>query len=152
MVNTIDMQQMRYLNLFEKITGVRTRHCFSYNEFIVFAVPEIFISKAVGKEGRNAKKLNGILGKRIKVIANPESINGDSDEIKEFSTDEIKKFIGDIVSPVEFKDLEVNDETNEVIITAGSQSKAALIGRMRRRESELKEIVRDYFKKDLRIV
>ena len=32
MVKTIDMQEMRYLNLFEQITRVRTRFCFKYNE------------------------------------------------------------------------------------------------------------------------
>ena len=61
-----------------------------------------------------------------------------------------KNFIKSIVSPVEFKDLEIRND--EIIINAGMQSKAALIGRNRRREQELKEIVKDYFKRELRIV
>jgi len=63
---------------------------------------------------------------------------------------DIKEFIGAIVSPVHFRDLQFDD--NEIIINAGMQSKAALIGRNRRREQELKEIVKDYFKRELRIV
>ncbi len=140
MVNILDMKDIRYINLFGQITGVNTRYCFFYNEFIVFGVPKKLISKAIGKEACNIRKMSETLGRKIKVVGNP---NDDSKE-------SIREFVRKIVSPVEFKDLEVTDE--EIILTAGSQSKAALIGRNRRRETELKEIVKDYFKKDLRIV
>ena len=140
MVNILDMKDIRYINLFGQITGVNTRYCFFYNEFIVFGVPKKLISKAIGKEACNIRKMSETLGRKIKVVGNP---NDDSKE-------SIREFVRKIVSPVEFKDLEVTDE--EIILTAGNQSKAALIGRNRRRETELKEIVKDYFKKDLRIV
>ena len=140
MVNILDMKDIRYINLFGQITGVNTRYCFFYNEFIVFGVPKKLISKAIGKEACNIRKMSETLGRKIKVVGNP---NDDSKE-------SIREFVRKIVSPVEFKDLEVTDE--EIILTAGSQSKAALIGWNRRRETELKEIVKDYFKKDLRIV
>jgi|SRR3989344_885341 len=138
MVNILDMKDIRYLNLFSKITGVNTRYCFFYNEFIIFGVPKRLVSKAIGKEAVNIKKMNEILGRKIKVVGNPEGIG------------DIKNFIKSIVSPVEFKDLEIRND--EIIINAGMQSKAALIGRNRRREQELKEIVKDYFKRELRIV
>ena len=134
------MKDIRYINLFGQITGVNTRYCFFYNEFIVFGVPKKLISKAIGKEACNIRKMSETLGRKIKVVGNPD----------DDSTESIREFVRKIVSPVEFKDLEVTDE--EIILTAGSQSKAALIGRNRRRETELKEIVKDYFKKDLRIV
>ena len=140
MVNILDMKDIRYINLFGQITGVNTRYCFFYNEFIVFGVPKKLISKAIGKEACNIRKMSETLGRKIKVVGNPD------DDSKE----SIREFVRKIVSPVEFKDLEVTDE--EIILTAGNQSKAALIGRNRRRETELKEIVKDYFKKDLRIV
>jgi len=140
MVSTINMQDMRYLNLFEKITRVRTRFCFKYNEFIIFAVPEQLISKAIGEGGKNVKKLNEILNKKIKIVASPEG------EEKEG----VKDFIEAVVSPVKFKDLEIKE--GEIIISAGKQSKAALIGRNKRRLLELQEIIKDFFKKDLRIV
>jgi len=140
MVNILDMKDIRYINLFGQITGVNTRYCFFYNEFIVFGVPKKLISKAIGKEACNIRKMSETLGRKIKVVGNPD----------DDSTESIREFVRKIVSPVEFKDLEVTDE--EIILTAGNQSKAALIGRNRRRETELKEIVKDYFKKDLRIV
>ena len=53
MIKTLDMQFIRYVNLFEKITNIRTNHCFEYNNAIVFAVPRIFVSKAIGKDNQN---------------------------------------------------------------------------------------------------
>lgn len=138
MVNTIDMQDIRHLNLFERITQIRTRFCFKYNETIIFCVPKKLISKAVGENGKNVRKMNEILGRRIKIIANPNGIEDSG------------IFISSVVSPVTFKGIEIKN--NELIITAGNQSKAALIGRNRRRLIELQKIVKDFFDKELRIV
>ena len=138
MVNTIDMQDMRHINLFERITNITTRFCFNYNENIIFCVPRRLISKAVGDNGRNVKKLGEILRRRIKIISTP---NGIADA---------RIFFANVVSPIIFKDLEIKN--NEIIITAGSQSKAALIGRNKRRLLELQKISEDFFGKELRIV
>ncbi len=138
MVNTIDMQDMRYLNLFGKVTRVSTRFCFKYNEAIIFCVPKALIPKAIGEGGRNIKQINEILRKRIKIIPVPRGIQ------------DVKLFIGAIVKPVTFKDLEIKD--NEIILTAGSLNKAALIGRNKRRFLEMQKIVKDFFGKEFRIV
>ena len=126
------------MNLFGKITRVNTRYCFKYNEAIVFCVPMRFVSQAVGQGGKNIKKLNEILRKRIKVVPKPRGIQ------------DAKKFIEAIVSPVRFNELEVAGD--EIVLTAGSHSKAALIGRNKRRLLEMQGIVRDFFDKDFRIV
>jgi len=138
MVNTIDMQDMRYLNLFGKITRVNTRFCFKYNEIMVFCVPRLLIPKAVGEGGKNIKQMSEIIRKRIKVIPIPNGIR------------DAEYFIKAIVSPVTFKNLEVRD--NEIILTAGNQSKAALIGRNKRRFLEMQKISKNYFGKEFRIV
>lgn len=138
MVNTIDMRDMRYLNLFGRITRVQTKYCFMYNNVVVFAVPKMLISKALGKDAQNLKKMSDIIRKRVRVVAVPESIA------------DAKSFIAAVVSPVTFKDLEIKDD--EVILTAGSQSKAALIGRNKRRLLEMQEIVKGFFGKEFRIV
>jgi len=132
------MQDMRYLNLFGKITRVSTRFCFKYNEAIVFCVPMRFVSQSVGERGENIKKMSEILRKRIKVIPAPRGIQ------------DAKKFIEAIVSPVKFNGLEVTD--NEIVLTAGSHNKAALIGRNKRRLLEMQGIVKDFFDKEFRIV
>ena len=132
------MQDMRYLNLLEKITRVRTRFCFPYNETIFFCVPKQLVSKTVGEGGKNIRHMNEIIKKKIKIIPIPNGIY------------HIKPFIQAIVDPVRFKDLEIKE--NEIIITAGGRNKAALLGRNKRRLLELQKIVKNFFGKELRIV
>ena len=138
MVNTLDMKDIMYLNLFSNMTRVNTRYCFMYNDTIIFAVPKNLVFKSVGENGRNVKKLNEILRKKIKIIPTPQGIH------------HVKEFIRAVISPNSFKDLQITE--NEIIITAGSQNKASLIGRNKRRILELQTIIKDFFKKDLRIV
>jgi len=138
MGNIINMQDMRYLNLFGKITRVNTRFCFNYNQSLVFCVPKHLLSKAIGRGGQNIRQINGILRKKIKVVPMPQTIQ------------DAENFIKSIVSPVTFKDLKINDD--EIILTAGTQNKAALIGRDKRRFLEMKKIVKNYFGKEFRII
>lgn len=132
MANTIDMQFMRYINLFGKISHVSTTNCFLYNNQIVFAVPKKDLAKAIGRGATNIKTMSETLRKKIKVIELPNSIEG------------LKKFVEDLVSPVEFNSLEFKDGL--VTLSADRQGKAMLIGRNRIRESELKEILEKVFK------
>ena len=138
MVSTINMQDMRHLNLFSRITRVNTRFCFPYNEMIVFCVPMGKLSQAVGDAGRNIHELRRILGKKIRVIPQPRGI------------EDARQFITNIVKPVMFKDFEVRG--NEIIITAGGmQNKAMLLGRNKKRLLEMQEIVKNFFGKEIRI-
>ena len=138
MVNTLDMQDLRYLNLFEKVTGIRTHYCFEYNNTVIFCVPREFVSKALGPNVINLRRISEIVKKRIKVIAIPKDSR------------DIRRFIELVVSPVTFKDLEILP--NEIVLNAGSQSKAALIGRDKRRLLEMQKITNNFFQKDFRII
>lgn len=130
MTNTIDMQLMRYINLFYKVSRVSTTNCFLYNNAIIFAVPKRMVSLAIGKNAVNAKRLSEILGKKVKIIAERE-IN------------ELQNFVSDIVEPVTFNKIELSNGT--AVLTAGKQSKAALIGRNRTREEELQKILSNFY-------
>lgn len=138
MASTIDMQDMRHLNLFGRITRVSTRFCFSYNEALVFCIPRHLVSKAVGEGGKNVKQISEILRKKIKIIPIPDGIK------------DVKEFIQNIISPVTFKDLEIKED--EIILTAGIQNKAALLGRNKRRLIEMQKIIKSFFRKEFRIV
>lgn len=137
MTNTIDMQDIRYLNLFERIMGVRTRFCFKYNEGIVFCVPKALVQRSVGENGRNIREMSEILQRRIKVVAFPESLR------------DAEFFIRSVVSPTTFKNFEIRD--GEILITGGD-NKAMLIGRNKKRLFEMQKIVKDFFDKEFRIV
>jgi NusA-like KH domain protein len=131
MIKVLDMQFIRYANLFNKITKIRCSHCFEYNNTIIFAVPKKFVMKAIGKDSSNLAKLNRMIGKKIKIVAIPRG------------KEDIESFVSIITKPVKFKAIEIKD--NEAIITAGSQNKASLIGRNRVRLNEMTNILEQYF-------
>jgi len=124
--------------LFNQVTRVPTKYCFQYNNAVYFCVPRNLLSKALGEDARNIHKISDILRKRVRIVPIPMSLK------------DARGFISAVVNPVTFKDLEIHDD--EMILTAGSQSKAALIGRNKRRLLEMQEIVKDFFKKDFKIV
>jgi transcription antitermination factor NusA-like protein len=138
MTKTIDMQGMRYLNLFEKITRTRTRFFFYYNNMIIFCVPKAMLSQSLGKNNSNLKKISDIVKKKIRIVAIPLKI------------EDAERFIQAIINPFTFKNLEIS--ANEMILTAGAQNKAALIGRDKRRLIEMQRITRDFFNRELKIV
>jgi NusA-like KH domain protein len=132
------MQLMRYINLLDKVTRVKTTRCFVYNNSIIFAIPKSFVLQAVGRNGSNVHYLQEKIGKRVRIIA-------------ENNKDDFERYIQDIIEPAQFKEMKV--EGKELIITAGSmQNKANLLGRNKTRLEELKEIVKDDFGFDLRII
>lgn len=133
MAGTIDMQLMRYINLFARTTKVPTTKCFFYNNQIIFAVPRIKMSLAIGKGAVNIRKLSGILRRKIRVVAMPLVNNSEG----------IGRFVEEVVAPFEFNKIDVNEDL--VVVTAGRQSKAALIGRGRQREKELGDVLKNFF-------
>lgn len=138
MVNTIDMQGLRYLNLFRKITKLETRYCFLYNEILMFCVPKQDIPQALGRNGENLKKMSDILKRRVRIIQIPQEIGS------------AKQFIQSVIAPISFKEIEITPE--EIIVNAGSENKAALLGRNKRRLNEMKTIIKDFFKVDYRVI
>ena len=137
-MSVIDMKLMRYINLLDRVSRVKTRKCFVYNNIILFAVPRMMVSQAIGPGAYNVKRIQEQLGKRVRIISEPQGI------------EDALNFVREVVSPVRFKSLELKDGV--FVLNAGSASKAALIGRNKKRLEELQEIVKNNFGLDLRII
>ena len=137
-MTTINMQTMRYINLLDRVSRVKTMRCFSYNNAIVFVVPSHFMSQAVGVQGKHVQIIQNMLGKRVKIVPDVRGI------------EDAKRFVQDVVEPLSFRSLEIGD--NEIVITAGGMHKASLLGRNKIRLQELGQIVKDMFGKELRII
>jgi transcription antitermination factor NusA-like protein len=127
----LDMQFIRYANLFYNVTRIRSKHCFEYNHTIVFVVPKHLVMRSIGQDNRNLEKLSSIIGKKIKIVADPNGIN------------DIKNFLSVITKPVRFNSIDIVDD--EVVINAGNQNKASLIGRDKVRLGEMSNIIEQYF-------
>ena len=137
-MSIIDMKLMRYINLLDRTSRVKTRKCFVYNNIIVFAVPRAMVSQAIGPGALNIRRMQEQLGRRIKIVSEPQGL------------EDAQNFVKEIVSPIRFKSLELKDGV--FILNAGSTSKAALIGRNKKRLEELKQIIFNNFGIDLKIV
>jgi len=131
MVKVLDMQFIRYANIFENVTRIKTNHCFEYNNTIIFVIPRKLVMRAIGEGNRNLEKLGNIIGKKIKIVAIP---NGKED---------LESFVSIIVRPIRFKSIEIKDD--EAIISANTQSKASLIGKGKIRLDEMENILEQYF-------
>lgn len=135
----LDMQLMRYINLLDKVSRVKTTRCFVYNNTVFFAVPRQFVSQALGRNAENLRIMQDQMNRRIKIIS----------ELK--GKEDARRYIEDIISPAQFKDLKI--ENNELIITAGNmQNKANLLGRGKTRLDELQEIVKDDLGLQLKVI
>lgn len=131
MIKVLDMQFIRYMNLFYNITKIKANHCFEYNNTIFFVVPRNLIMKAIGRNSMNLEKLSRIMGKKIRIISPPKG------------KEDMEGFISIITRPARFKGIEIKD--NEVIINANTQNKASLIGKGKIRLSEMENILGQYF-------
>jgi NusA-like KH domain protein len=131
MVKVLDMRFIRYANLFNNVTNIRTKHCFEYNNTIIFVVPRSLVTKAMGENNRNIDRLGNIIGKKIKIVAIPQG------------KEDLEGFVSIITRPIRFKGIEVKE--NEVIINANTQSKASLIGKGKLRLEEMENILGQYF-------
>lgn len=131
MTKTLCLQFIQYMNFFDRCVEVRSTHCFSYNGTIIFVVNPKFVSRAIGENGANLKKLSLRLRKRVKIIGLPRG------------AEDIERFVASIVYPVKFKKISL--EGKEAIINAPPQSRAALIGRNKCHLKELQNILEEYF-------
>ncbi len=131
MTKTLNMQFIRYANMFSRVTRIRTNHCFEYNNAIVFAVPRKLVSRAIGIDNKNLRRLNQVIGRKVKIVAIP---NGRED---------IENFVSVITYPIKFKAIEIKGDN--AVINTGGQNKAILIGRGRCRLNEMQNVLGQYF-------
>lgn len=133
-----DLETIKYINLFENLTGTHVKECLLNKEKLVLIVKAEEIRKAIGKNGFNIKKFENITNKRLKVVA--------------YSDDPIL-FVKSFIAPIIAKQIELEDDVI-IIYVVGISEKGLLIGRDRKNLDILKSVVKRYYKeiKDVRIV
>ncbi len=106
---------LRYITLFEDITGAKVKDCIDIPEKVIFLVKKGDIEKAIGKRGINVTKVRDKLGRNIHVI--------------EYD-DDPKKLLGNIFYSYDVKDIEIT-EKNDVkhgTVEVDPDNKARAIG------------------------
>ncbi len=120
---------MNFMSLFEKVTKVALKDCFEEGDKLYFIVEEVNISKAIGKNASNVKRIQTMFNRKIKIVGfNPEIVG----------------FIKNNVYPVTVKDIQ---QTEKIItITAkDTLGRGLLIGRNAQNLRDLEKVVKRYF-------
>ncbi len=127
-------EEMRYISLFQDITGATARDCIidEENNRLIFLVKEGQAGLAIGKGGSNVKRLRKILGKDIEVV--------------EYS-DDFETLVKNIFMPARVravKVIEMHDGRRRVRITVEPRDKGLAIGRGGKNVSKARLILKRY--------
>lgn len=126
---TLDTATIKTIALAESITHVSIMDCTNFGESIIFIVDEKDLGKALGKYGSNAKMLERLLKKKVKLVGHSEDVFA---------------FVKSLVYPLE---IEKKEEKDGILYLTGkdTQTRAMLIGRNASNLRAIEEIVKRYF-------
>ena len=126
----LDIEHIKYITLFEKITKVQPKDCILGKNSITFVISGQEIGKAIGKKAKNIKILEKKLNKKVKLV--------------KFDKD-IIQFTGNLIYP--FKNLDITYENDDIIISSSdTKTKGLLIGRNSQNLTRIESIIKRYFK------
>lgn len=132
-----DSESMKLMAFFEANTGARVKDCISEDEKLIFIVEENEMGKAIGRNGANIKKIEGMLKKKVRLV--------------EFSND-VLQFVRNLAYPIEISDAK-NEDGIVTIHGKDTATRAMLIGRERSNINHLADIVKRYFDiKEIKVV
>lgn len=134
----ISTDEIKYIGLFESMTGATVKDCiFEDNKNkIVYVVKEGDMGLAIGKNGTNAQKVKETLNKPIDII--------------EYSEDPVK-FIKNIIWPVKVKSIHVSERKDGkkiAILDINKKDKGLVIGKEGKNINRIKNLLKRHHNLD----
>ena len=127
----LNTENIRYINIFEDITGTKVKDCIVDNEMnkIIIVVEQGKIGRAIGKGGSNIKKIKRLLNKNIEII--------------EYSSD-IMEFVTNIMGNICVKNVRILEKNGKkcVYIEVPQKEKGIAIGKRGQRIKKVKMLLR----------
>ena len=120
---------MKYISLFESVTRAKVRDCI-VNEDVIFGVHENEMGRAIGKQGSNIKRIEGILKKKIRLVE---------------SSNDVSQFVQNLIYPIRAKEIKEEDGL-VTIYGSDTKTRGMLIGRDKHKINSINDIVKRYFK------
>ena len=136
MVLVYDKELIGYINTFENIAKIKVKDCYKSDDFLTFIVEPVYMTRAIGKNGSNVKRLSSLLRKKIRVV--------------EFNNDVIA-FVKNLIMNVDSK-IYKEDEGVVAIKITNNKEKGIVIGRDKKNINNLQNIVSRYFSVKLKVV
>ncbi|MFO7966012.1 MAG: NusA-like transcription termination signal-binding factor [Archaeoglobaceae archaeon] len=124
----LSSESIRYLTLFESLTGASLKDCIVEDEKIVFVVRKGEMGAAIGKGGINIEKIKELVGKRVEVV--------------EHSDDPVE-FVENIFKPIDV-DVKLQEKDNKKVIqvSVNPQYKGLIIGKSGKNINKAKELAK----------
>jgi N utilization substance protein A len=124
----LSAESIRYLTLFENITGASVKDCIVQDEKVIFVVRQGDMGVAIGKGGINVERAKELIGKRIEIV--------------EHSDDPVE-FITNIFKPIQVSVKLINKGGKKIAqVSVSPDLKGMVIGKGGKNINKAKELVR----------
>jgi len=128
-------REMRFIALFESITGATVRDCIidDENNRIIYVVKEGEMGIAIGKRGKNVSLLEKMTGKRHEII--------------EFS-DDPARFIKNALRPARLREIRITQRTDGrkiAVVSVDPKDKGIAIGKNGKNAERIRFLAKRYF-------
>lgn len=128
-------REMRYIALFESITGATAKDCVIDDELnrIIFIVKEGDIGAAIGKGGKNIHLLEKMTGKRHEIIEHSENP---------------AQFIKNALKPARVNEIRITerpDGSTIAVVSVSPRDKGVAIGKNGRNAERIRFLAKRYF-------
>lgn len=129
--------EMRYIALFESITGATANDCLidPSGDRIIFIAKPGQMGLAIGKAGKNINALRRMTGKPVEVVEGSESVEG---------------LIKNSLAPAKIKEIRVTERPDRriVVVEVDPKDKALAIGKNGRTIDKTRMLAKRYFQID----
>lgn len=127
-------EEMRYIALFESITGATSEDCLidEENERIIFIAKKGEMGLAIGKNGKNIDTLRKMTSRQIEVVENAKNP---------------EEMIKNSLSPARIKNVRITDNPKRkiAVVEVEPKDKAIAIGRNGKTIEKTRMLVKRYF-------
>jgi N utilization substance protein A len=128
-------REMRFIALFESITGATVRDCIVDEDFdrLIFIIKEGDVGMAIGKRGKNISMLEKMTGKKHEII--------------EFSEDP-SQFIKNALKPAKLKEIRISERPDGktiAVVSVDPRDKGIAIGKNGKNAERIRFLAKRYF-------
>jgi len=127
--------EMRYIALFESITGATVKDCIVDNDLnrIIFIVKEGNVGMAIGRRGKNIRLLERMTGKKHEVIEHSENP---------------AQFIKNALKPARVNEIRITERPDGktiAVVSVNPRDKGVAIGKNGRNAERIRFLAKRYF-------
>ncbi|ADB58042.1 NusA-like transcription termination signal-binding factor [Archaeoglobus profundus] len=121
-------ESIRYLTLFESLTGASVKDCIVQDDKVIFVVKKGDMGLAIGKGGINVERAREIIGKKIEIIEH---------------SDNPEEFIANIFKPIKVNVKIIEKGGKKIaIVSVNPQYKGLVIGKGGKNINKAKELAK----------